>query len=78
MHISFSGVNRLAELRTAELRLQGKPVPKDRGGVLSDALPLSDDQLLQRLREVGIEQDRVQLQSLVQRHCSAEGSPRNS
>jgi SEC-C motif len=72
MHISFSALNRLAELRTAELRLRGEPVPKSRGCMLSDALLLSDDQLLQRLRDVGIEQDRVQLQSLVQRHCSAE------
>ncbi len=72
MHISFAAVNRLAELRTAELRRRGLPVPKGRGCMLSDAILLSDDQLLQRLRDVGIEQDRVQLQLLVQRHCSAE------
>jgi tetratricopeptide (TPR) repeat protein len=72
MRVSFSALNRIVETQAAELRLVGKPAPVGKGPKLSDARLLTDQQLLERLREVGVEMDRAQLQLLVQRHCSAE------
>ena len=72
MRISYSALNRLAEQKAAELRAEGKPVPKPGRYVLSEARHLSENQLLQRLRDLGMEMDRQRLDSLVKTHCSAE------
>jgi len=72
MRISFSAFNRIAEQKAAELRAQGKPVPKPGRYVLSEARRLSEDQLSQRLRGLGMELDRQRLGSLIETHCSAE------
>ena len=45
--------------------MAGKPV-------LSEGLPLSDAELLNRLDSLGISMDRDKLAALIQDHCSAE------
>ena len=72
MRLSYNALNRIAEQKATELRAQGKPVPKPGRYVLSEARQLSDDQLLQRLRDLGMELDRQRFESLVKSHCSAE------
>ncbi|MFO1498227.1 MAG: SEC-C metal-binding domain-containing protein [Verrucomicrobiota bacterium] len=72
MRISYYALNRIAEQKAAELRAQGKPAPKPGRSVLSEARQLSEEQLLQRLRNFGMELDQQRLASLVKSHCSAE------
>jgi len=69
-------LNRIAEQKAAELRAQGKPVPKPGQYVLSEARPLSEGQLLERFRSLGLEMDRERLGALVATHCSAQEIPR--
>jgi hypothetical protein len=72
MRLSYSALNRIAEQKAAELRAKGKRVPKPGRCVLSDARQLPEDQLLLRLRDLGLEVDPRRLGSLVKKHCSAE------
>lgn len=72
MRLSYSALNRFAEQHVTGLGNQGSLVPPSGKAMLSDARHLSDDQLLQKLRELGMEMDRPRMEALVKARCSAE------
>ena len=76
MHLSNSMMNRVLERRAAEDPALRRELEQRRRPLLSHARALSDEELVARLRSLGVAVDRQRLEELTREHPSAQSLAR--